>query len=94
MSELDYDAMEKNELMTMHLDELEEEIETLKNRPACGYCKDCKHWVHSNCFGSQEVTLCGLIDVDRNDIAWVWTDDQAALFTGPDFGCIQFEAKE
>lgn len=55
-----------------------------------GYCKDCKWW-DDFC---QERGECGLAIQGDAKLEIGFFGESASLYTDPDFGCTEWEAKE
>lgn len=71
-----------------------------------GLCRDCLYWDRSephNTFTSNAPDRCACAltwshndEPDKSDslaFAQDWESYQAVLYTAPEFGCVQFEAK-
>jgi hypothetical protein len=65
-----------------------------------GNCKDCKHWEASEFVYVMERDLgvghCLMAEkgFPKTKAMAMYQHDEPCLVTAPDFGCIQFEAKE
>ena len=55
----------------------------------CGLCRDCKYWGDVENDGGR---ACNLQFIEGPD-ALIWPEQYDMIFTAPDFGCVQFEAK-
>jgi len=67
-----------------------------------GNCKDCKHWMWHLELPSESARTCSAPKMLKgydarsapSDGARVENDERWGILTGPDFGCVLFEAKE
>ena len=64
-------------------------------------CKNCRWWRDGDCDRIDQIDLHGTRDEKLSDddsrIEWSAADDHGlsiSLRTGPNFGCVKFEAKE
>jgi len=63
------------------------------------HCKDCKWW-HKQNDSEHEIGICRQVrNQDEHSVFWSSLlgfnpDEQLDFCTGPDFGCVNFEARE
>ena len=61
-------------------------IKMMPDAMVVGRCKDCSHW--------QDAGGCGVCDLFSGDITGPLSTDWGPITTKPDFGCVEWEARE